>query len=66
MTVKDLIEILRGHPQDMDVIVDMYSDSCLLEAKGIVVLDACLPRNDGWVENRRPDKELKSYLSVGR
>lgn len=62
MTVSDLIEYLKQQPQDLIVVHRMYSDQVILEANEIKVGQCCLPRNDGWVQNSRPDKPLQDYL----
>lgn len=62
MTVKDLIELLQKKPQELKVVYQCYSENCLLEAEDIEIEDLCLPRNDGWVANKRPDKPTEKYL----
>lgn len=63
MTVKELIEILQTHPQDLQVVFMCYSEWCLMEANNIKVRHLCEPRSDGWVHNARPDKPTQAYLA---
>ena len=62
MTVAELIEFLRTQPQDLPVAYQIYSDQLLLQAADIKVERKCLPREDGWVENERPDRSSQEYL----
>ena len=62
MTVKELIDILQGKPQDLQVIYSKYSEFCLLEESDIEIGVHGLPRPDGWVHDRRPDKPTQDYL----
>lgn len=62
MTVKDLIELLQGFPQDLPVVYSKYSEFCMLEPGDVVVDNLCPARPDGWVECRRPDKPTSEYL----
>lgn len=62
MKVRELIELLEKYPQDIEVCYDLFSDRCLLEARQIELIEACAPRNDGWLQNRRPDKPTVTYL----
>ena len=62
MTVEDLIKLLATYPKDMLVAYEIYSEQCLLEAKDIRVIDACHPRSDGWVQDKRPDMPTQQYL----
>lgn len=62
MTVSELIEILKSYPKDLEVAYYKYSEQCLLEEKEISIEEFCLPRPDGWIENKRPDKPFKEYL----
>lgn len=62
MTVKDLIEFLQKHPQDMPVAINMYSETCMLEMDTIKVKELCEPRPDGWVQDKRPDMPAIAYL----
>lgn len=63
MNVKELIEKLRLYPPDMQVIYGKHSEFCLLEDDDISVEKACLPRDDGWVPRKRPDKPMQEYLA---
>jgi len=62
MTVSELIAFLQTQPQDLQVAYDRYSEHALLEAKDIMVCDACDPRDDGWIQRKRPDKPTQKYL----
>lgn len=62
MTVKDLIDFLSTQPQDLDVVYQICSEQKLLEVGEIKIGDLCLPRPDGWVHDKRPDKPFKAYL----
>lgn len=65
MNVADLIKILKTYPQDMVVVVPEYSERCILERSDIHLDEACPPRDDGWVQNKRPDVESVVYLVIG-
>lgn len=62
MTVAELIEFLKTHPQDMPVAINMYSETCMLDAKDITVRELSVSREDGWVHDKRPDKPSQLYL----
>lgn len=62
MKVSELIDFLKTQPQDMQVIYQCCSEHAELEADSIHIGDACEPRGDGWVANKRPDKPSKQYL----
>lgn len=62
MTVAELIDALTAYPQDMPVAYQRYSEYDLLDDGEIGVVEACLPRGDGWVQRKRPDKETQNYL----
>ncbi len=62
MTVEELITILRNKPQDLTVAFRCYSEQLLLEEKDIVIESHCVPRKDGWVHSKRPDKPTQDYL----
>lgn len=62
MTVKELIEYLKTQPQDLPVAYRCMSEQLLLEEKEICVVELCLPRPDGWVHDKRPDKPSQPYL----
>lgn len=62
MKVAELIEFLKTQRQDLHVIYRCCSENALLETKDIYVDEACEPRPDGWVANKRPDKPAKEYL----
>ena len=62
MTVAELITFLREQPQDMPVAYRMYSEQALLEITELEIAEFCLPRPDGWIQYKRPDKESQKYL----
>jgi hypothetical protein len=62
MTVAELVEYLKKQPQDLQVAYLIFSEQCLLESKDINIVEACPPRQDGWIENARPDKQKQLYL----
>lgn len=62
MTVKELIDFLQTMPQSLPVAYAIYSEYSLLEAKDIHINKLCLPRSDGWIHDRRPDKPAQDYL----
>lgn len=64
MTVKELIEILQTKPQGIPVAYRLFSEWALLEADDIEVNPLCLPRPDGWVHDKRPDKQTQDYLTL--
>lgn len=64
MTVKELIALLQTKPQELQVVYRCCSEYVLLEADDISVDALCLPRNDGWVANARPDKPKQDYLTL--
>lgn len=62
MTVADLIEFLQKQPQDLPVAFDLFSEQCLMEIGNIRLKELCKPREDGWVQNKRPDMPTQTYL----
>ena len=62
MTVRELIELLQTKPQDLPVAYQIFSEQCLLEADDIRIRALCIPREDGWVADSRPDKPTREYL----
>lgn len=62
MTVSELIDLLKGYPQDMQVAYYKYSEQLLMEPKDIEPIVACPPRPDGWIQRKRPDKPEQTYL----
>jgi hypothetical protein len=62
LTVAQLIEFLRAQPQDLLVAFRIYSEQCILEVRDIEIIDACEPRADGWVQDKRPDMPSRAYL----
>jgi hypothetical protein len=62
LTVAQLIEFLRAQPQELLVAYQIYSEQRLLEAEQIEIIDACIPRADGWLQDKRPDMPSRAYL----
>lgn len=62
VTVKELIEFLQTHPQDLTVAYCYCSEQVLLDIKDITVRTLCMAREDGWIQNNRADKITKEYL----
>lgn len=62
MTVAELISYLQMQPQDLQVAYRCCSEQALLEAEEIKITEACEPRPDGWIQNKRPDKTTQEYL----
>lgn len=62
MTVAELIALLHTFPPDLPVAYDLHSEQCLMEPQEIRTQELCLPREDGWVPNQRPDKPTQTYL----
>ena len=62
MTVAELIAFLQAQPQDLPVAYRCCSEQLLLEPDDIRIEEACKPRPDGWIQDKRPDKEAQTYL----
>lgn len=62
MTVKELIDLLATYQKDLPVAYCCCSEQVLLKADDIMVVDLCHPRPDGWIQNKRPDKQTQQYL----
>lgn len=62
MIVKELIEFLQKQEQDMLVAYRFCSDWSLMNIDDIDTLEACEPRNDGYIQAKRPDKPTVKYL----
>ena len=62
MKVLELIKFLETQPQDIEVAIEMYSEQCLLDVKDIEIQELCVARDDGWIQNKRPDMETQEYL----
>ncbi|RZK44588.1 MAG: hypothetical protein EOO61_03275 [Hymenobacter sp.] len=62
MTVQELIDLLGTYDPSLPVAYSLFSEQCMLEASDIAVHELCEQRNDGWVQNARPDKKLIPYL----
>jgi hypothetical protein len=62
MTVAELILFLQKQPQDLQVAFRLCSEQCLLTEEEIKIAEACVPRSDGWIQNRRADMPTQEYL----
>jgi hypothetical protein len=62
MTVVELIEFLKTHPQDMPILFRQYSDYTELRADQIGVEEHQVPRGDGYVGSKRPDRPSQKFL----
>jgi hypothetical protein len=68
MKVSELISFLQTQPQDLTVV---YSCCCrcgdggheLFECEDIQIQQLRIEMPDGWVQNKRPDYQLKTYLT---
>lgn len=65
MTVAELIEELKKYPQDLQVILDQFSDYITIDKNNITVTNQCVPRPDGVIQASRPDKSIQPYLYIG-
>ena len=61
-TVGELIEFLQQFKNDMPVAYQLYSESKLLDLEEIEIQVACVAREDGWIQHKRPDKPQTTYL----
>ena len=62
MIVSEFIRLLQGQPQNLQVAYRCCSEQCLVEPDDIDVVECCKPREDGWIQDKRPDKETETYL----
>lgn len=62
MTVRELIEVLGTYDPELPVCYELYSEQAMLKAGYLKVEELQPPRNDGWVHDKRPDKEVMKYL----
>lgn len=62
MTVADLIKFLKKQPQELQIAYSLYSEQVILEQEQIKIVELCEPREDGWIQNKRPDMPSKKYL----
>jgi hypothetical protein len=62
VNVQELIQHLQTFPQNIPVAYRCYSEQLLLEYNDIETEELCHPREDGWVQNKRPDKPSMLYL----
>lgn len=64
MTIKELIKHLESFPKDLEVIISLHSEYIVLEQNEVGIIEACEPRNDGWVQRKRKDFTCKDYLAI--
>ena len=64
MTVAQLVWLLQQQPQDLPVAYRKYSEQVLLEKEHIKIVELCEPRDDGWVQDQRPDMPSQTYLVI--
>lgn len=64
MTIEDLIKHLESFPKDLEVIASLHSEYVLLDHRSVQIIEACEPRNDGWVQCARKDMPCKNYLAI--
>ena len=62
MTVAELIGLLKSQTKDLQVAYCLHSEWCLLALEAICIFEACAPRPDGWIQNRRPGMPMQKYL----
>ena len=62
MKVRELIKILKKFDQELEVAYRIHSEQCLLEESDIDVVDKCQPRDDGWIQDKRPDMPTQTYV----
>ena len=62
MNVAELIRFLQTQPQDLLVAYSLYGAKCLLGVEQFGSFEACAPRPDGWIQDKRPDMPAKTYL----
>lgn len=62
MTVQDFVEYLLTLDQSLVVAYQRFSEQCELELEEMEVVDLCYPRNDGWIQDARPDMPTRKYL----
>lgn len=62
MKIRELIELLKTFDPELDVAYAIHSEQCLLEPEDIDVVELCIPRPDGWIQDARPDKPTQTYV----
>lgn len=62
MTVSELIEFLQQQPPELKVAYKKFSEQKILDAEEIEVTELGIARPDGWIHDKRPDKEAEKYL----
>lgn len=61
-SVGELVAHLLTLDQSLPVAYELHSEQCLLGIDDLKVEALCLPRPDGWVQNKRPDMPSQDYL----
>jgi hypothetical protein len=64
MTVAEFIAFLQTQPQDLPVAYGLMSEQLLLDVADISIVEKCLPRPDGWIQDKRPDMPTQKYLML--
>lgn len=62
MNVRELIEYLSTVDPELTVVYQIYSEQSVLDGSDIEIKKLCKAREDGWVQNYRPDKPSMDYL----
>lgn len=62
MKVHELIAFLQTQPAELDVAYKCFSEQVILDVEDIEVKELCLPRADGWIQNKRPDMPAQKFL----
>lgn len=65
MTVAELIKLLGRFDPKLPVAIPQWSEHLLLDEFGVKTERMCPPRDDGWIQNARPDKLSTPYLVIG-
>ena len=64
MTVAEFIAYLQTQQQDLQVAHEQFSEQLLLDTDDIKIKQACEPRSDGWIQNKRDDMPTQTYLML--
>lgn len=62
MKVAELITHLQTLPQDFEVVYCLFSERVQMKANEIEIVEACQPRPDGLVQDKRPDMPTQLYV----
>lgn len=63
MNVRELINFLGSFDPELPVVYSLFSEQVLLEEEDITVKELVVAREDGWVQDYRPDMETQLYLA---